>query len=101
MTVLSSLYGIIMDCVVNATIHGNNVFDGLITTNNRYSKVKMEPIGKLGRKNTSNIEIIPNDSKDVSINFSYQCIHIIKNKERLNGLKGSTKIQKRESLFKY
>ena len=40
-------------------------------------------------------------SKDVSIKFSDQCIHIINDKERINGLKGNTKIQKRESLFKY
>ena len=33
--------------------------------------------------------------------FLDQCLHIINNKEILNGLKGGTKIQKREPLFKY
>ena len=45
--------------------------------------------------------MIPSVSKDVSIKFSDQCIHIINNKERKNGLNGITKIQKRESPFKY
>ena len=40
-------------------------------------------------------------SKDVSVKFADQCIHIINNKEKLNGLKYRTKMQDRESLFKY
>ena len=38
--------------------------------------------------------MLPSDSKDVSINFAYQCLHIPNNKEILNGLKGSTKMKK-------
>ena len=54
----------------------------------------MELIGKLASTTISNIGIIPSDSKYISIKFSYQYIHIINNKDKLNGLKGSTKIQK-------
>ena len=51
----------------------------------------MEVIGKLASNNISNIGILPSASKYVLIKFAYQCIHIINNKEILNGLKGSTK----------
>ena len=61
----------------------------------------MKPIGKLGSNNTMNIDMLPSASKDVSIKFTDQCLHILNNKEILNGLKSSTKIQNRESLFKY
>ena len=40
-------------------------------------------------------------SKYVSIKFAYQCIHILNNKDRLNGLKSNKKIENRESLFKH
>ena len=63
-------------------------------------EVKMEPIVKLLSKNKSNIGTSPSASKDVSIKTSDECIHIINNKERLNGLKGSAKNKNRESLFK-
>ena len=55
----------------------------------------MELIGKLASNDTSNIQTLPNASKYVSIKLSDQYIHIINNKIRLNGLKGSIKIQKR------
>ena len=61
----------------------------------------MELIGKLASNNTSNIGMLPSASKDISVKLSYQCINIINNKERLNGLKGSTKMKNMESLFKY
>ena len=61
----------------------------------------MELIGKLWSNDTSKIGILPSASKDVSVIFSDQCIHILNNKEILNGLKGSKKIKKREPLFKY
>ena len=41
MTVLSSLYGIIMDCAINAQGHGNNVVGGLNETEKTYLKGKM------------------------------------------------------------
>ena len=53
----------------------------------------MELIGKLESRHKSKIQIFPSDSKDVSTKFSDQCIHILNNKEILNGLKGHTKIQ--------
>ena len=56
---------------------------------------------KLASKDTKNIGMLPSASKDVSIKFSYQCLHILNNKEIFNGLKGSTKIQKIQSQLKY
>ena len=41
MTVLSSLYGIIMDRTINASGHGKNVVDGLNTTDKLYLKEEM------------------------------------------------------------
>ena len=38
MTVLSSSYGIIMDCTINAPGHGNNVVYGISSTGKRYLK---------------------------------------------------------------
>ena len=61
----------------------------------------MEPVGILLSNNTSNIGMLPSASKDVSIKFSCQCINIINNKDSLNGIKSSKKMQKRESLLKY
>ena len=52
-------------------------------------------IGKLASNDTSNIVMLLIASKEVFVKFADQCINIINNKERLNGLKGSTKIQKR------
>ena len=54
----------------------------------------MELIGKLESKFTSNIVIVPSASKDVSIKFSDQCIHILNNNEILNGLKGNKKCKR-------
>ena len=61
----------------------------------------MEPIGKLGFNDTSNILMLPIASKFISIIFSDRCIHILNNKEMLNRLICSTKMKKRESIFKY
>ena len=38
MTVLSSLYGVIMDREINALVQGNNVVNGLNATEKRYLK---------------------------------------------------------------
>ena len=46
MTVLSSLYGIIMDPVINAPGRVNNVADGLDDTDKHYFKGEMDIIGK-------------------------------------------------------
>ena len=39
--------------------------------------------------------------RDFFIKFADQCLQIINNEEIFNRLKGSTKIQKRESSFKH
>ena len=101
MTVLSSSYGIIMNCEINAPGHGNNASDGLNATDKRYFKEEMELIGLLVNNDTINIGILPSASKYVSISFSDQCLHVINNKERFNGFKGRTKMQKIPSQFKY
>ena len=100
MTLLSSSYGIIMDFTINAIIHGNNVVDGLNATNKHYLKGKMELMGKLESKDNTNIKMLPSASKYVSIKFSDQCLHILNNKEILNGIKGSTKMQKKTITIK-
>ena len=64
-------------------------------------KGKIELIDKLGSNDTKNIVMLTCASKDVLIKVSYQRLHILNNKEILNGLKGGIKMQKRESLLKY
>ena len=61
----------------------------------------MELIGELASNGTSSIGMIPSASKYVSIKFAEQYLHILNNKYRFNLLKCSTKMQNRESLFKY
>ena len=61
----------------------------------------MEIIDKLASNHTSKIGMLPSASKYISIKFSDQWINILNDKEWLNGLKCRTKMQKRESLFKY
>ena len=53
-------------------------------------------MGKLAINGTTNIWMLPSASKYVSVNFADQCLHTFNNKEILNGLKGSTKMQKRK-----
>ena len=89
MTMLSSSYGIIINRAINPPGCVKGVVYRLNATENSYLK-----------EQHIKIRIIPSASKDVSIKFSYQYIHILNHKYRLNGLKGSTKIQNRESLFK-
>ena len=85
-----------MDCAINARSHGNNIVDGLNAPDKRYLKEQIELLGRLASNDTSKIGILPSASKNIFITFADQCIHIINNKERLNGLKGSTRIQNRE-----
>ena len=80
MTVLSSSYCIIMDCVHNALGHGNNVVDGLNSTDKHYLKGEMEIIGKLGSNNSTNIGMLPSASKHVSVNFPDMCVQLINDK---------------------
>ena len=80
MTVLSYSYGIIMYHSIIAPRHGNIFVDGLNATEKRYLKGEMELIGKLGSNDTKKIGMLPSASKDVSIQFSDQCLQIINNK---------------------
>ena len=93
MTVLSYSYDIIMDHKINSPDLGNNVFDGINATDKRYLKGEMEIIDKSASNNTSKIVMIPSASKEVSIKFVDQYIHITNNEEISNGLKGSTRTQ--------
>ena len=95
MVILSSSYVIIIDRTINEPGYVKNFFYGLNATEKRYLKVEMEIIGKLGSIDTTDIGILPSASKDVSIKFLDQCLHILNNKQILNGLKGIIKIQKR------
>ena len=95
MTLLSSSYGIITDLEINSPGHRENFVDGLNAMYKYYLKRKMEIIGKLSSNDISDIGIIPSASKEVSAKFADQRIKIINNKERLNGLKVRTNIQKR------
>ena len=52
---LSSSYGIIMDCEINETGYGNNVVDGLNATNKRCFREQMELIGTLESNDTPKI----------------------------------------------
>ena len=75
MTVLSYSYGIITNRAINAPGHGDNVFDGIKTTDKRHLKGGMDLIGKLGSNDTTNIGMLTSDSKYVSIKFADQCLH--------------------------
>ena len=65
-----------MDHAINAPGNGNNFVGGINATENIYLQEQMELIGKLGRKGTSKIGMIPSASKDISIKISDKCIHI-------------------------
>ena len=58
-------------------------------------------MGKSASKDTKNIGMLPSASKCVSIKFADQYLHGPNNKEILNGLKDSTKMQKIQLQFKY
>ena len=80
-----------MDRAINAPVHGNNAVDGFNATYKRSLKGQMELIGKLASNETSKIGLIQISSKDISIKIVDQFIHILNNKEKLKGLKVSTK----------
>ena len=63
---LSSSYGIIMDCAINAQGHGSNVVDVLNATEKLYFKGDLELIDKLGSNKTKKIGILPTASKNFS-----------------------------------
>ena len=88
MTVLSSLYSIIMDRAINAPGHGWICF-GTKCKDKYYLKGQMELVDKLASDDTTTIGMLHSASKDVSIRFLDQCLNILNNKEILNGLKGS------------
>ena len=92
MTMLSSSYGIIMDCAINAPGSVDDVVDRLNATGKHFLRGEMGIIGKLASNDTSKIGMLPSASKDLSVKFAYQCIHILNSKEIINGLKGITKV---------
>ena len=61
-----------MDRAINAPGHKKNIVDEINAMVKRYLKGKMELIGKLVSKATTNIGIIFSSSKDVSIKFADQ-----------------------------
>ena len=79
MIVLPSSYDFIMDHEINAPGHGNNVLGGINAMNKCDLKRKMYPIVKLARNNTLNIGMLPSASKEVSVKFTDQCLHILNN----------------------
>ena len=81
-----------MDCILNAIGHGKNLVCGLNYNDKYYLKEKIEFDGNFKTNDTSNIGMIPWAPKFRSINFIEQCLHIITNKDRLNGLKVCKKI---------
>ena len=83
-----------MDRAINVPIHGKNIVDGLNATVKRYSKGEIELMGKLASNDPTNIGMLPSSSIYVSIKFAYQSLHILNNKEILNGLKGTKKCKK-------
>ena len=54
----------------------------------------MELIGKLVSNDTTKVVMLLSDPKYISVKFVYQCLHILNNKGILDGLKGSTKMQR-------
>ena len=60
----------------------------------------MECVGHLKMNDTSNIGMVTCASKYGSINFPYQCLHILSDKSWINVLKWFN-ITKRESESKY
>ena len=80
MIVLSSSYGIIIYCAINAPDHGKNVVDVINATDKHYLKGEMELMGKLASNDTTNIGMLTSALKYVSINFAHQCLHILNNK---------------------
>ena len=98
---LSSSYGIIMYCAINARVHWKNSVFGINATEKHFLKGKMELTGKLASNDTTNIGMLPSTSTYVSIKFGDQYLHILNNKEIFNGIKVSTRMKNRESLFKY
>ena len=79
-TVLSSSYGIIMNPAINEPGHGKSIVDVLNAADKPYLEGGRELIGKLVSKDTTNISMLPSDSKDVFFKFSYQSLHILINK---------------------
>ena len=90
-----------MDFSITAPVHGNDDVDGPNATNKHYLKEQMELLGELATNDASKIGMLPSVSKNISINFPEQYFQIIIDNYRLNGLKGSTRTQNKESLFKY
>ena len=66
MNILSSLYGIIMDCAINEPGHVKNVVEGINTMGMWYLKEEIDLIGKLTSYDISKIGMLPSASKYIS-----------------------------------
>ena len=71
-----------MDCAINSLGRVNMVLGRLNETDKRYLKEQMELLGKVGSKDTSDIGILLIASKDVSIKFVDQSLHVLNHKYR-------------------
>ena len=100
-TVLSYLYGIIIECAINAPVRVNNFVGGLNSTDKHYLEEQMKFLDKSERNDISKITILTIASKDISVNVSEQFLQILTNNDRWNGIKGIIKVQNIESPFKY
>ena len=69
LTVLSSIYGIIMDRAINAFVHRKNVFSGINDTGKHDLRAQMKLLGKLSTNNTSNIGMLLSASNNVPFIF--------------------------------
>ena len=65
----SSSYVIITDRAINAPGRGKNFVDGLNATGKRYLKGKMEHMGKLSSKDTTNIGMLPSAPNVSTLTF--------------------------------
>ena len=90
-----------MDRAIDAPVHEDNIVDGPNAIEKRYLKEQIELLGKLTSHDASKIGMLPIESKHVSNHLEKQFSHILTNNDRFNGLKGSTKMLKISSLFKY
>ena len=97
MTVFSTLFGIIIDHIINEPGHIKTLSDGLIATDKRYVKKQMEPLVNL-KYDISNIGMILCYSKFEIINFSKYFFHFLTHRYGLNGLKGFKRMNLNQNI---
>ena len=94
-TVLLSLYGIIIYSAINAPNHVSHVDNGINDNDRCYLKEQIELISKFINKDTPKTIMLPSALKYHSVSFSEQSLNIITNKHWLNLLEGNTIIKTR------